>query len=173
MARNSLIVLLLSILVTLLGMYLIYEYRHQEDLSYYVMGVLLIGSMGLTHVIEKYCRYKNVKGSDHRGFWPALWLLIFMPTFFYASELNFERNEELMQQEVIEVTGRVINIYQSKGRSTHTWYYVYIYDLNNVTYKDKGMLEYNPVKVGQKIKLVVSAKDHSVHRIAKFFNLTS
>jgi len=171
-ARNSLIILLLSILVTLLGMYLIYEYHHQEALSYYVTGVLLIGSMGITHVIEKYCRYKNVKGSGHRGFWLVLWLLIFTPTFIYASELNFERNEELMQQEVIEVTGRVINIYQSKGRSTHTWYYVYTYDLNNVTYKDKDMLEYNPVKVGQKIKLVVSAKDHSVHRIAKFFNLT-
>lgn len=40
--------------------------------------------------------------------------------------------------------------------------------LNNVIYKDKGMLEYNPVKVGQQIKLVVSKEDHSAHRIAKF-----
>ncbi|WP_394147589.1 hypothetical protein [Shewanella atlantica] len=172
MARNSSI-LLVSILVMLLGMYLIYEFCHRENLSYYVMGVLLVGSMGLTHVTERYCRSKKVKGSDHRVFWPALWLLIFIPSFFYASALNFERNEELLEQEVFEVNARVSNIYQSKGRSTHTWYYVYTYVVNNESYTDRGMLEYNPVQVGDNIKLVVSVKDHSVHREAMFFNLTS
>jgi hypothetical protein len=173
MARNSRIIFLSSICVTIFGIYLIYEFGHRESLSYYAMGVLFIGSMGLTHVAQKYFQSKNVKGSEHRGFWPILFLLIFLPTFFYASDLNFERNEKFMEQEIFEVRARVINIYKSKGRSAHTWYYVYTYDVNNEPYEAKGMLEYNPVQVGQNIKLVVSVKDHSVHRVAKFFNLTS
>jgi hypothetical protein len=172
MARNYMILLLLSVLLTLAGIYLIYKYSHREDLSYYVGGVLLIGSMGLTHFIERYCRYKNLKVSEHRAFWPFLWLFVYIPAFFLASELNYQRNEELMKQEVFQVRAQVVDIYQSKGRSTHTWYYVYVYNVNDMNYRDKGMLEYNPVKIGQELELVVSSNDHSVHREAKFFNLT-
>jgi hypothetical protein len=173
MARNSRIVILSSICVTIFGIYLIYELGHRENLSYFTMGVFLIGTMGLTYVVEKYCQSKELKFSKHRAFWPVMFLLIFMPMFFYVGELNFERNEELMKQEVFEVNAKVVNIYQSKGRSSHTWYYVYTYQVNNEQYEAKGMLEYNPVQVGQNVKLLVSTQDHSVHRIAKFFNLTS
>jgi hypothetical protein len=49
----------------------------------------------------------------------------------------------------------------------HTWYYEYTVD--GTEYLDRGMLEYKSVSIGDVVAIYVADGDHSVNRIAKFW----
>lgn len=112
----------------------------------------------------------------------TIWLLLLLSiitigtilTYFTGhSALNYQRNESLMDRGAFKIEALVTDIYQTKGRSTHTWYYEYVYMVDGTEYLDRDMLEYNPVSIGDTVAIYVADDDHSVNRVAKFWEKRS
>lgn len=172
MNKKTIWLLLLLSTITI-GTILTYFIGHRIEFKYYPLVFYMVGCGGLTIWLEKHFKARQSQLVEKRLFWPITFLICFMPVFFIASELNYQRNESLMESGAFKIEAMVTDIYQTKGRSTHTWYYEYVYMVDGAEYLDRDMLEYNPVSIGDAVAIYVADEDHSVNRVAKFWEKRS
>ena len=126
MKKKTIWLLFLLSIITI-GTILTYFTGHRTEFDYYILVFYVVGCGGLTVWLEKHFKARQSKFVENRLFWPLTFLICFMPIFLIASELNYQRNESLMDRGAFKIEALVTDIYQTKGRSTHTWYYEYVY----------------------------------------------
>ena len=80
-------------------------------------------------------------------------------------ELSKIRTEKLMSGDTIESVAVVQQITEHYGRWGNSELYHYSYSIQDETFWGYGNIENNPVQVGDSIEVLVSANEHSVHRL--------